>query len=100
MLKEGLGAAPRASDTVTAHYAGWLADGTLFDSSFEGGAPADFPLGGVIAGWTEGLQLMREGGEAIFVIPSNLAYGPGGRPPVIPPAATLVFLVHLHRVGG
>ena len=98
-LTPGTGKAPKASDTVTVHYSGWLTNGTPFDSSYKRGAPASFPLNRVIAGWTEGLQLMKEGGSTRFVIPANLAYGSRGAPPVIGPGATLVFQVELIKVG-
>ena len=100
LVKVGDGATPGPSDTVTAHYAGWLVDGTLFDSSYERGEAAAFPLDRVIAGWTEGLQLVREGGEIVLVIPPSLGYGAGGVGNVIPPDATLVFRVQLQKVGG
>lgn len=98
-VKPGTGKAPKASDTVTVHYAGWLTNGTSFDSSYKRGTPASFPLNRVIPGWTEGLQLMQEGGTAKFVIPAKLAYGSRGAPPVIGPDATLVFQVELIKVG-
>ena len=98
-VKPGTGKAPKATDTVTVHYAGWLTNGTAFDSSYKRGAPASFPLNRVIAGWTEGLQLMKEGGTSKFVIPAKLAYGSRGAPPVIGPDATLVFQVELIKVG-
>ena len=97
--KEGAGRAPKATDTVTVHYAGWLTSGTPFDSSYQRGETARFPLNRVIPGWTEGLQLMKEGGETTFVIPAKLAYGSRGAPPVIGPNATLVFHVALVKVG-
>jgi FKBP-type peptidyl-prolyl cis-trans isomerase len=100
MLKVGDGATPGPTDAVTAHYVGWLTDGTVFDNSFERGEPAVFPLDRVIAGWTEGLQLMRAGGEAIFVIAPELGYGATGAGQLIPPDATLVFLVQLISVEG
>ena len=99
VLRAGEGRAPSASDTVTVHYAGWTTDGKLFDSSYARGSPATFPLGRVISGWTEGLQLMREGGASRFVIPAQLAYGSRGAPPKIGPNATLVFQVELIRVS-
>jgi len=88
---------PTAASTVLAHYKGWLDDGTIFDSSYDRGEPASFPLSGVIAGWTEGLQLIGEGGEIELEIPSELAYGPQGRPG-IPPNATLHFKVELVEI--
>jgi FKBP-type peptidyl-prolyl cis-trans isomerase FkpA len=99
ILRAGEGRSPAASDSVTVHYAGWTTDGKLFDSSYKRGSPATFPLGRVISGWTEGLQLMREGGASRFVIPPELAYGSRGAPPTIGPNATLVFQVELLRVG-
>jgi len=98
-VTEGSGDAPKASDKVTVHYAGWLVDGTPFDSSYGRGQPATFPLNGVIPGWTEGLQHMKPGGVSRLVIPGKLAYGAHGSPPVIGPNATLVFQVELLSVG-
>jgi FKBP-type peptidyl-prolyl cis-trans isomerase FklB len=98
-VKEGTGKAPKSTDKVTVHYAGWLTNGTPFDSSYKRGQTATFPLNGVIAGWTEGLQLMKEGGSTTFVIPAKLGYGSRGAPPVIGPDATLVFHVELIKVG-
>lgn len=95
VLKEGTGASPKATDTVNAHYKGTLVNGTVFDSSYDRGQPASFPLNRVIAGWTEGLQLMKIGGKTEFYIPFNLAYGPEGREPKIPGYSTLVFEVEL-----
>jgi FKBP-type peptidyl-prolyl cis-trans isomerase FkpA len=89
------GAKPKARDTVEAHYRGWLDDGKEFDSSYKRGEPSEFPLNRVIPGWTEGLQLIGKGGMIELEIPSALGYGPGGRPPVIPPNAQLHFLVEL-----
>ena len=97
--KEGEGAQPTAEDEVTVHYTGKLVNGTVFDSSVQRGEPATFPLNRVIPGWTEGLQLMKEGGKAVFFIPSDLAYGPQGVPNAIPPHATLVFEVELIKVN-
>ncbi len=97
-LKEGTGATPGAEDTVEVHYHGTLQDGTVFDSSVERGQTISFPLNRVIKGWTEGLQLMKEGGKARFVIPSDLAYGDTGAPPKIPGGATLIFEVELFKV--
>jgi len=99
VLKEGTGRSPARTDQVTVHYTGYLEDGTVFDSSLARAQPATFPLGRVIPGWTEGLQLMKEGARYRFTIPSGLAYGPRGSPPVIPPNATLIFVVELIKVG-
>jgi FKBP-type peptidyl-prolyl cis-trans isomerase FklB len=98
VLKEGTGKQPKATDNVRCHYEGFLIDGTLFDSSVQRGEPAVFPLDGVIVGWTEGLQLMREGGKYRFFIPYKLGYGEGGAGASIPPFATLVFDVELLEV--
>lgn len=98
VMKEGTGATPGAEDTVEVHYHGTLMDGTVFDSSVERGQTISFPLNRVIKGWTEGLQLMKEGGKSKFVIPAELAYGDAGAPPKIPGGATLVFEVELFKV--
>lgn len=98
VLREGEGRSPKASDSVKCHYEGTLIDGTVFDSSYKRGEPATFPLGGVIAGWTEGLQLMKEGAKYRFFIPFNLAYGARGAGESIPPYAALVFDVELLEV--
>lgn len=98
VVEPGKGRSPKATDSVLAHYTGWLADGSLFDSSHARGMPSEFPLSGVIPGWTEGLQLMKEGGTFWFEIPGELAYGAAGRPPKIPANATLLFLVELVEV--
>jgi len=90
----GDGATPTRADTVTAHYSGWLNDGTVFDSSIDRGEPLDFPVTRVIPGWTEALLSMRVGGTRWVVIPYDLAYGAQGRPP-IPPKAALVFEMRL-----
>ena len=97
-IKEGTGATPTAEDTVEVHYHGTLSDGTVFDSSVERGQTISFPLNRVIKGWTEGLQLMKEGGKTKFVIPAELAYGDAGAPPKIPGGATLIFEVELFKV--
>ena len=96
--KEGTGAQPSATDEVTVHYTGKLLDGTVFDSSVNRGEPATFPLNRVIPGWTEGVQLMKEGAKYTFFIPSDLAYGPQGVPNAIPPHSTLIFDVELIKV--
>lgn len=99
IVKEGTGAAPTATDNVTVHYTGRLTDGTVFDSSVQRGEPATFPLQAVIPGWTEGLQLMKEGGATVFFIPAALAYGENGVPGVIPANAELIFEVQLIKVN-
>ncbi len=99
VIKEGTGAQPTATDEVTVHYTGKLLDGTVFDSSVNRGEPATFPLNRVIPGWTEGVQLMKEGAKYEFYIPSDLAYGPNGVPNAIPPHATLIFEVELLNIG-
>lgn len=96
--KEGEGITPTATDEVTVHYTGRLLDGTVFDSSVNRGEPASFPLNRVIPGWTEGVQLMKEGAKYRFFIPSDLAYGPQGIPNAIPPHSTLIFDVELIKV--
>ena len=98
ILKEGNGKKPTAKDSVKCHYEGFLIDGTVFDSSVQRGEPAVFGLQQVIAGWTEGLQLMSEGGKYRFFIPYRLAYGEGGAGAMIPPFATLIFDVELIEV--
>jgi FKBP-type peptidyl-prolyl cis-trans isomerase len=96
VLRKGKGANPKASDTVKVNYHGWLDNGTTFDSSYERKEPISFPLNGVIRGWTEGMQLVGEGGMIELVIPSDLGYGDRGTPGgPIPPKATLHFLVEL-----
>ena len=98
ILKAGTGASPTVDSKVQVHYRGSLIDGTEFDSSYKRGEPASFPVNGVIAGWTEALPLMKEGGKWQLVIPASLAYGENGAPPTIPPNATLVFEVELLKV--
>jgi FKBP-type peptidyl-prolyl cis-trans isomerase FklB len=98
VLKEGNGRKPTAKDTVMCHYEGFLIDGTVFDSSIQRGEPATFPLQQVIAGWTEGLQLMQEGAKYRFFIPYRLAYGENGAGASIPPFSALVFDVELIQV--
>lgn len=102
--RKGMGAAPKSSDTVTVHYRGWLPDpadpstGHEFDSSYARGESTSFPLNGVIPGWTEGLQLVKEGGMIELDIPSELAYGTRGAGADIPPNADLRFIVELLQV--
>lgn len=98
VLVEGSGKKPKASDTVRCHYEGRLIDGTVFDSSYKRGTPADFGLNQVIKGWTEGVQLMSEGSKFRFFIPFNLAYGERGAGASIPPYAALIFDVELIKV--
>ena len=95
---EGTGRQPGPTSTVEVHYRGTLIDGTEFDSSYKRGETISFPLNGVIAGWTEGLQTMREGGKSTLFIPYNLAYGARGAGGVIPPYAALIFEVELVKV--
>lgn len=98
VLKEGDGRKPKATDSVKCHYEGFLTDGTLFDSSIQRGEPAVFGLQQVIAGWTEGLQLMSEGAKYRFFIPYMLGYGESGAGQSIPPYAALIFDVELIKV--
>lgn len=98
VLSEGTGKQPAKTDTVRVHYTGKLLDGSVFDSSVERGEPAEFGLSQVIPGWTEGLQLMKEGGKFRFYIPADLAYGDHGAGNSIPPQATLIFDVELLAV--
>lgn len=98
VLNEGTGRSPKATDTVRCHYHGTLTDGTVFDSSYQRNQPADFGLNQVIAGWTEGVQLMKEGAKYRFYLPYHLAYGEQGVGNSIPPFATLVFDVELLKV--
>lgn len=98
VLNEGSGKKPKATDTVRCHYEGRLLDGTVFDSSYKRNEPAEFGLQQVIAGWTEGVQLMAEGAKYRFYIPYMLAYGEGGAGAMIPPFSTLVFDVELIKV--
>jgi FKBP-type peptidyl-prolyl cis-trans isomerase len=98
VLKEGTGSQPKSTDMVTVNYRGTLIDGTEFDSSYKRGQPATFPLNGVIKGWTEGLQLMKQGSKYQFFVPSNLAYGERSVGPDIAANATLIFEVELLEV--
>lgn len=98
VIAEGNGRSPRATDVVRCHYEGRLIDGTVFDSSYRRNQPADFGLNQVISGWTEGVQLMKEGAKFRFYIPYNLAYGERGAGASIPPFAALIFDVELIKV--
>jgi FKBP-type peptidyl-prolyl cis-trans isomerase FklB len=98
VIKEGTGKTPTAEDTVVTNYRGTLTDGTEFDSSYKRGQPATFPVKGVIPGWTEALQLMKEGSKWELFIPSNLAYGEQGAGGVIGPNAALIFEIELISV--
>ena len=96
--KEGNGPMPKATDTVKVHYRGTLIDGTEFDSSYKRNEPAEFPVGGVIKGWGEALQLMKVGSKWKVFIPPSIGYGDQGQPPVIPPAAVLIFEIELLEI--
>ena len=95
VITEGTGAKPKATDVVVAHYEGKTIDGKVFDSSYERGEPAQFDLGHMIPGFTEGVQLMPAGSKYEFYLPSELGYGETGAPPVIEPNSTLIFTVEL-----
>ena len=97
VVSEGKGESPKATDTVKVHYTGTLTDGTKFDSSYDRNEPAEFPVGGVIKGWTEALMMMKPGAKWKLAIPSDLAYGPQGRPG-IPANSVLLFDVELMEV--
>ncbi len=94
----GTGKAPTSASVVTAHYTGWLTNGTKFDSSVDSGTPITLALNRFIAGWTEGVGSMKEGGKRRLIIPGDLGYGAPGSPPLIPPNATLIFDVELISV--
>jgi FKBP-type peptidyl-prolyl cis-trans isomerase FkpA len=98
ILRRGNGERPTEYDRVQVSYRGWLDDGKVFDSSYERGKPTTFKLRDVVPGWTEGMQHVSEGGKIELEIPSSLGYGPRGQPPMIPPHATLHFIVELHEV--
>ena len=98
LIKEGTGAQPKATDMVTVNYRGTLLDGTEFDSSYKRGQPATFPVNGVIKGWTEALQLMKQGSKYQLFIPANLAYGERAMGPDIGPNSTLIFEVELQDI--
>lgn len=95
VLTQGTGAKPKATDSVNVHYRGTFIDGREFDSSYKRNSPISFPLNGVIAGWTEGVQLMSVGSKYEFYIPYRLAYGERGAGGAIPPYAALIFEVEL-----
>ena len=95
VLRKGAGGKPKATNTVEVNYHGWLDGGKVFDSSYQRGESIEFPLNGVIPGWTEGMQLVGEEGMIELEIPSKLGYGSRGAGGVIPPDATLHFLVEL-----
>jgi FKBP-type peptidyl-prolyl cis-trans isomerase FklB len=99
VITAGKGKQPRAEDTVSVNYRGTLIDGTEFDSSYKRGQPATFPVKGVIPGWTEALQLMKEGSKWMLYVPSNLAYGERGAGHMIGPNSTLVFEVELLSIS-
>lgn len=99
VVTEGKGKTPGPNDNVTVHYTGKLLDGTVFDSSVQRGEPATFGVSQVIPGWTEALQLMKEGGKVILYIPYDLAYGERGAGSQIPPYSTLIFEVELLKVN-
>lgn len=98
VIKDGNGAQPKSTDTVTVNYRGTLIDGTEFDSSYKRGQPATFPVGGVIKGWTEALQMMKAGSKYQLFIPADLAYGEHSPSPTIPPNSALIFEVELMSV--
>lgn len=100
VVEEGEGPSPAATDEVTVHYEGRLIDGTVFDSSYDNGQPATFPLNRVIPGWTEGVQLMNVGSKYRFYIPGEIGYGPNPPPGEIGPNATLIFDVELLAING
>lgn len=98
VIEEGSGATPGPDDKVRVHYEGTLTTGEVFDSSYQRGEPTEFPVGAVISGWTEALQLMKEGDKWEVVLPSNIAYGPRGAGGAIGPNETLVFTIELIKV--
>ena len=99
-MTEGTGKMPTITDTVEVHYHGQLTDGTVFDSSVDRGQTISFPLSNVVKAWQEGVALMKEGGKATLICPSDIAYGDNGSGETIPPGATLKFEVELFKVGA
>ena len=99
-LKDGTGASPKATDTVKVHYRGTFPDGREFDSSYKRNEAIEFPLSGVIACWTEGVQRMKVGGKAKLTYPAAIAYGARGAGSAIPPNATILFEVELLAING
>ena len=99
ILTEGTGASPKSTDSVTVHYKGTFINGNEFDSSYKRNSPATFKLNQVIKGWTEGVQLMKEGGKIALYIPYNLAYGENGAGSAIPPYSAMIFEVELLSVN-
>ncbi|MCE3238175.1 MAG: mip [Gammaproteobacteria bacterium] len=100
IIVEGKGPMPTDTDVVSVNYAGTFINGEEFDSSYKRNEPASFPVGGVIPGWTEALKLMPVGSTWMLYIPSDLAYGEAGSPPVIPPNKTLIFKVELLKINN
>lgn len=100
ILKKGRGKSPQATDTVEVHYHGTRTDGSVFDSSVTRGRPSKFPLNGVIACWTEGVQMMKVGAKHRLTCPPHLAYGERGHPPSIKPGAVLIFDIELFSIGN
>jgi len=98
ILRKTNGRKPRSFESVLAHYRGLLDNGRQFDSSYDRGEPAEFSLKGVVPGWTEGLQLIGEGGMIELEVPAKLGYGLQGHPPVIPPNATLHFIIEVKKI--
>ncbi len=98
ILRSSNGKKPTVASTVSVNYRGWLNSGTVFDSSYERGKPTTFPLSKVVAGWTEGMQLVGEGGMIELWVPSELGYGERGSPGSIPPHSNLHFIVELEDV--
>jgi len=98
ILRESRGRKPTARNQVTVHYRGWLDNGKVFDASYDRGEPISFPLSGVVAGWTEGMQLIGEGGMIELYLPSRLGYGAQGAGADVPPYADLHFVVELIKV--